>query len=142
MKGQQLPEPSQKRLAPEPQVQYTFTRLQLAAGQEPPTDFGRMLAHSFVDHGNWFVMLVLDAYQMSGNGQFAGTTHFSPWSYDRHVPLAFYGEPFKPCEYHELVAPVDLAVTFASMAGVNRPSAAVGRVLVEALKPANPAGTR
>ena len=142
MQGQQLPEPSQKRLPPAPHVQYTFTRLQLAAGQEPPTDFGRMLAHSFVDHGNWFVMMVLDAYQMSGNGQFAGTTHFSPWSYDRHVPLAFYGEPFKPGEYHELVAPVDLAVTFASLAGVNRPSAAVGRVLTEALKPANSEGAR
>lgn len=144
MKGQQplLPEPSQKRLAPAPHVQYTFTRLQLSAGQVPPTDFGRMLAHSFVDHGNWFVMMVLDAYQMSGKAQFAGTTHFSPWSYDRHVPLALYGEPFKPGEYHELVAPVDLAVTFASLAGVNRPSAAVGRVLTEALKPANSEGAR
>jgi hypothetical protein len=28
-----------------------------------------------------------------------------------------------------------LAVTFASLAGVNQPSAAVGRVLTEALKP-------
>jgi len=34
---------------------------------------------------------------------------------------------------------VDMAVTFASLAGVNRPSAAVGRVLTEALKPANAA---
>jgi len=101
-----------------------------------------MLAHSYVDHGNWFVMMVLDAYQMSGSGQFAGTTHFSPWSYDRHVPLAFYGSPFIPGEYHELVAPVDLAVTLASLAGVNRPSAAVGRVLTEALKPTTTGGER
>jgi len=64
-----------------------------------------------------------------------GTTHFSPWSYDRHVPLAFYGAPFIPGEYHGRVAPVDLAVTFASLAGVNFPSAASGRVLKEALKP-------
>ena len=61
--------------------------------------------------------------------------------YDRHVPLAFYGTPFMPGEYHERVAPVDLAVTFASLAGVNQPSAAVGRVLVEALK-ASPAHVR
>jgi hypothetical protein len=81
---------------------------------------------------------VLDAYQMSGTGQFAGTNHFSPWSYDRHVPLAFYGAPFVPGEYHERVAPVDLAVTFASLAGVNRPSAAVGHVLTEAIKPIAP----
>jgi predicted AlkP superfamily pyrophosphatase or phosphodiesterase len=128
-------QPSEQRLPTSPHVQYTFTRLQLAAGQVPPTDFGRMIAHSYAEHGNWYVMMVLDAFQLAGSGQFAGTTHFSPWSYDRHVPLAFYGAPFIPGEYHEQVAPVDLAVTFASLAGVNRPSAAVGRVLTEALKP-------
>ena len=128
-------QPSQKRLPPSPHVQYTFTRLQMASGQLPPTDFGRMIAHSYAEHGNWYVMMVLDAFQLAGTGQFAGTNHFSPWSYDRHVPLAFYGAPFLPGEYHEQVAPVDLAVTFASLAGVNRPSAAVGRVLSEALKP-------
>jgi hypothetical protein len=50
--------------------------------------------------------------------------------------LVFYGTPFVPGEYHEKVAPADLAVTFASLAGVNRPSAAVGRVLTEAIQPA------
>jgi arylsulfatase A-like enzyme len=38
-------------------------------------------------------------------------------------------------EYHERVALVDLAVTFASLAGVNHPSAAVGRELIESIKP-------
>ena len=132
-----LPQPSQQRLPPSPHVRYVYTRLQLANGQLPPSEWGTLLAHSYADHGNWFVMVVLDAYQMQGTDQFAGTTHFSPWSYDRHVPLAFYGAPFAPGEYHELVAPVDLAVTFASLAGVNRPSAAVGRVLTEALRPAD-----
>jgi hypothetical protein len=109
--------------------------LQLANSELPPSEWGREIAHSYAEHGNWYVMMVLDAYQMSGSGQFAGTTHFSPWSYDRHVPLAFFGAPFQPGEYHERVAPVDLAVTFASLAGVNRPSAAVGNVLTEALRP-------
>jgi hypothetical protein len=30
---------------------------------------------------------------------------------------------------------VDLAATFASLAGINQPSASVGRVLTEAIKP-------
>ena len=128
-------QPSQQRLPTSPHVQYTFTRLQMAAGQLPPTEFGRMIAHSYAEHGNWYVMMVLDAYQLAGTGQFAGTTHFSPWSYDRHVPLAFYGAPFVTGQYHERVEPVDLAATFASLAGVNQPSAAVGRILTEALKP-------
>ncbi|WP_420239786.1 alkaline phosphatase family protein [Telmatobacter bradus] len=129
-----LPAPSEERLPTYPRVQYAYTRLQLANGQLPPSDWGREIAHSYTSHGNWFVMMVLDAYQMQGSGQFAGTTHFSPWSYDRHVPLGFYGEPFVAGEYHGRVAPVDLAVTFASLAGVNLPSAASGRVLSEAVK--------
>jgi arylsulfatase A-like enzyme len=131
--------PSQQRLPPAPHVQYVYTRLQLANGQLPPTEWGKLLAHSYSSHGNWYVMALLDAYQMAGTGQFAGTNHFTAWSYDRHVPLAFYGAPFKPGEYHELVEPTDIAVTFASLAGVNRPSAAEGRVLTEALKPAQAA---
>jgi len=132
-------QPVQHRLAPAPHVEHVYTRLQLASGQLPPSEWGRELAHSYTEHGNWSVMMVLDAYQMAGTGQFAGTNHFSPWSYDRHVPLAFYGAPFVPGEYHERVAPVDLAATLASLAGVNQPSAAVGRVLTEALKAIKPA---
>jgi len=133
------PLPVQHRQSPAPQVAGVYTRLQFAHGELPPSEWGRLLAHSYADHGNWFVMLVLGAYQMEGT-RWGGTTHFSPWSYDRHVPLAFYGAPFQPGEYHERVAPVDLAATLASLAGVNQPSAAVGRVLTEALKPIGPAG--
>jgi arylsulfatase A-like enzyme len=131
-----VPHPVDHRLPPAPHVQYAYTRLQLASGQLPPSEWGKLIAHSYASHGNWFVMMVLDAYQMAGTGQFAGTNHFSPWSYDRHVPLAFYGAPFIPGEYHERVAPVDLAATFASLAGVNQPSASVGRILKEATKKA------
>jgi arylsulfatase A-like enzyme len=129
------PLPLQHRLPPAPQVAGVYTRLQLANGQLPPSEMGRMLAHSYAEHGNWYVMMILDAYQMAGSPDWGGTTHFSPWSYDRHVPLAFYGAPFVPGEYHGRVAPVDLASTLSSLAGINQPSAAVGRVLTEALKP-------
>jgi predicted AlkP superfamily pyrophosphatase or phosphodiesterase len=134
--------PAQHRLPTAPQVAGVYTRFALAHGQLPPSEWGRLLAHSYSEHGNWYVMMLLASYQMEGTGQFAGTTHFSPWSYDRHVPLALYGTPFIPGEYHERVAPVDLAVTFASLAGVNQPSAAVGRVLTEAIKSARPAPTQ
>jgi hypothetical protein len=128
-------QPSPQRLPPSPHVQAVYTRQQLANGPLPPSEWGSLLAHSYAEHGNWFVMVVLDAYQLQGSGPFAGTTHFAPWSYDRHVPLAFYGAPFLPGEYHGRVAPVDIAATLASLAGVNQPSASVGRVLTEAIKP-------
>jgi hypothetical protein len=76
-------------------------------------------------------MVIPAAFQMEALR--AGTTHFSPWSYDRHVPLGFYGAPFTPGIYHGQVQPVDLAVTLASLLGVNQPSAAVGKVLTQAI---------
>jgi hypothetical protein len=90
-------------------------------------------------------MVIPAAYQMQALG--AGTTHFSPWSYDRHVPLGFYGAPFIPGIYHGRVQPVDLAATLASVLGVEQPSASVGTVLTQAIHmpaalPAPRKGTR
>lgn len=124
---------NESRLATDPNVVFLRSRTELAAGKIPATEFGRIISHSYSDHGGWYVMMVPQAYQMellSG----IQTTHFSPWSYDRHVPLGFFGAPFVPGLYREQAAPVDIAATLSSLLGVNRPSASVGRVLVEALK--------
>jgi hypothetical protein len=51
------------------------------------------------------------------------------------VPLAFYGSAFVPGTYHGRVAPVDMAATFASLLKVNQPSASVGHVLTQAIRP-------
>jgi predicted AlkP superfamily pyrophosphatase or phosphodiesterase len=129
----------ESRVDADPSIYFTRSRVDLADGKVPDTEFGRRVAHSYTDHGGWYVMVVPTAYQMEylNSNQ---TTHFSPWSYDRHVPLGFFGEEFVPGLYRELVAPVDIAATFASILGVNAPSASVGRILTEALRP-SPAGT-
>ncbi|HVJ07152.1 MAG TPA: alkaline phosphatase family protein [Acidisarcina sp.] len=129
--------PSETRLPPQPVVVRTYTREQLAAGQFPPTEFGSILGHSYTTNGGWYVMVIPAAYQME-NQNSSQTTHFSPWSYDRHVPLAFFGAPFTPGTYHGRVAPVDLAATLASLLGVNQPSASVGRILTQAIHPLPP----
>jgi predicted AlkP superfamily pyrophosphatase or phosphodiesterase len=128
------------RVDADPSLYFTRSKVDLADGKVPDTEFGRRIAHSYTDHGGWYVMVVPTAYQMEYlNG--IQTTHFSPWSYDRHVPLGFFGAEFVPGMYRELVAPVDIAATFASILGVNAPSASVGRILTEALRPATaPAG--
>jgi arylsulfatase A-like enzyme len=70
-------------------------------------------------------------------GSSKGTDHASPYTYDTHVPLAFYGLPFHPGTYRTRAEPVDLAVTLASLLGINAPTHAVGRVLTEALASAH-----
>jgi predicted AlkP superfamily pyrophosphatase or phosphodiesterase len=126
---------AESRLPADATAVFLRTRLQIASGELPPTEFGRIIAHSYTGKLSWYVMMVPQAYQMELlNG--IQTTHFSPWSYDRHVPLGFFGAQFVPGIYRQPAAPVDIAVTLASLLGVNHPSAAVGRVLLEALKPA------
>lgn len=132
--GPQAPTaPVTHRLPPYPEVQAVYTRLQLAHGEIPNTEMGRALAHSYTYHGNWYVLMLLDPYQMNDLHS-TGTTHFSAWDYDRHVPLAFYGQAFVPGTYRGRVEPVDMAATFASLLGINQPSASVGHVLTEAIR--------
>jgi hypothetical protein len=109
-----------------------YTKSQLAEGEVPNTALGRKYLNSYSPEGSWYVMGVPDIYTV-GPGR--GTDHTSPYTYDTHVPLAFYGLPFQPGTYRTSVEPVDLAATLASLLGINAPTHAVGRVLTEALAP-------
>jgi len=114
-------------------IRRVYTKTQLAASDVPATEEGKRMLHSYTTNGGWWVIVSFGMYQMSGNAN-GGTTHFSPYSYDRHVPLGFFGTPFVPGTYLEHAEPVDIAATFAALLGVNRPSACVGRVVTEAIK--------
>jgi hypothetical protein len=108
----------------------SFTKTQLAKGEVTATEWGRKFLNSYSPEGSWYVMGVPDIYSVGGA---KGTDHTSPYNYDTHVPLAFYGLPFQTGTYRAKSEPVDLAVTLASLLGINPPTHAVGRVLTEAL---------
>jgi arylsulfatase A-like enzyme len=109
-----------------------YTRSQLARGDAPNTEIGLKYLHSYSPIGGWYVLGVPAPYTIGFPG---GTDHATPYTYDTHVPLAFYGIPFQPGTYRTHAEPVDLAVTLASLLGINAPTHAIGRVLVEALAP-------
>jgi hypothetical protein len=109
-----------------------FTKSQLAEGEVPDTALGKKFLHSYSPEGGWYVLGVPQPYTV---GSSRGTDHASPYTYDTHVPLAFYGLPFRTGTYRTHAEPVDLAVTLASLLGINAPTHAVGRVLTEALAP-------
>lgn len=120
--------------APEPPaLAHVFTISQMRDGQLPDTQYGRLIAHSYSPYIGWGLHINFGPYQFPWGGK--GTTHFTANSYDRHVPLELFGAPFVPGTYHGVVAPVDIVATFASLLRINRPSAAVGKVLTEAMKP-------
>lgn len=107
-----------------------YTRSQLARGEVPKTELGAKYLHSYSPHGGWYVMGIPNPFNIGGT---SGTSHGSPYTYDTHVPLAFYGLPFEPGAYRTHAEPVDLAATLASLLGINAPTHAVGRVLTEAI---------
>jgi len=115
-------------------MQGYFTKSQLAAGAVPNDELGVRFLHSYSPLGGWYVLGVPAPYTIGGT---SGTDHASPYHYDRHVPLAFYGLAFRTGVYRTSAEPVDLAVTLSSLLGINAPSHAVGRVLTEALASSN-----
>jgi predicted AlkP superfamily pyrophosphatase or phosphodiesterase len=76
------------------------------------------------------IFIVFDPYYVFGH---SGTSHFSPYAYDRHVPILFMGHGIKPGKYNETITPNDIAPTLAAMLSVQTPSGSSGRVLTEML---------
>jgi hypothetical protein len=122
---------------PSPFIGY-FAKAELARGNFPPNEIGRRYAHSYSPEGGYYVMGIPREFDV---GIVKGTDHATPYSYDTHVPLAFYGLGFLPGIYRTRAEPVDLAVTLASLLGINAPARATGRVLTEALAPHHGSGT-
>ena len=107
-----------------------YTRSQLAKGDAPDTETGLRFLHSYSPEGGWYVIGVPPPF---AEGSEQGADHGSSYSYDRHVPLAFFGIPFQPGIYRTHSEPVDLVTTLASLLGINKPTSAIGRVLTEGL---------
>ncbi len=104
-------------------------------GDAPNTELGLKYLHSYSPLGGWYVLGVPPPFAI---GFVGGTDHASPYNYDTHVPLAFYGLPFQAGTYRTHAEPVDLVATLASLLGINAPTHSIGRVLTEMLAPATP----
>src|SRR6516162_7339194 len=107
-----------------------YTKDQLASGEVAPTAIGRMFANSYSPYGGWWVMGLPKPFSLAAQ---EGADHGEAYSYDQHVPLAFYGSAFKPGVYRDQVEPIDLAPTLAVVLGINKPTNSIGHVLTQAL---------
>jgi predicted AlkP superfamily pyrophosphatase or phosphodiesterase len=68
-----------------------------------------------------------------------GTTHGSPYSYDTHVPVLFYGPAFKPGRYADEFYITDIVPTLCATLGLDEPPGSIGKPFVRALAVAEPA---
>jgi len=64
----------------------------------------------------------------------SNATHGTPHDYDAHVPVLFYGQPFKPGKYDEFVRVVDMAPTLAAVLKTAPLEKLDGHVLRSALR--------
>jgi predicted AlkP superfamily pyrophosphatase or phosphodiesterase len=120
-----------------PGVSRYFTRTQLLNDEVSTADaLARRVLHGFNAKRSGDVVLIQEPFKYLVEDSFASivATHGAPYSYDTHVPLIIMGGGVAPGLYSQPATPADIAPTLASMLGVQAPSGATGRVLIEALK--------
>jgi hypothetical protein len=122
-----------------PHVARVYTRDQLLRGEVPNDRIGSRVLRGFNPQRSGDLEIILEPFWMR---QAEGTTHGTPYNYDAHIPLILLGRHVTPGQYSEQVALNDLAPTLATLAGIDIPSASVGRVLTEALRTAADTKTR
>jgi predicted AlkP superfamily pyrophosphatase or phosphodiesterase len=115
-----------------PGIAECLTRTQLMQGRVPATWIGKSVAQGFHAQHNGNLVVVPESFFFFGEASL--TTHGTPYSYDTHVPVIFYGAGIAPGHYHEACNPTDIAPTLATLLKVQPPSNSTGRVLREGLK--------
>ncbi len=79
------------------------------------------------------VMMWLEPQTSGGTGT-EGTGHGTPWVYDRHVPIVFWGFGIQGGESHEPVHVSDIASTVSFFLNAPLPSGNVGRPLNDRMR--------
>lgn len=112
-------------------VQTVFTRAQLQNGLLPQNPLVRAAQLAFHPAHSGDLILIAKPFYLWGRsaGYPGGTAHGSPWRYDSHVPLVFWGGGIRAATYMERVDMADLAPTLAAILRITAPAAADGQVL-------------
>jgi predicted AlkP superfamily pyrophosphatase or phosphodiesterase len=110
-----------------------FTRSQLLFGPLPPGPYSGPAARGFNAERSGDLVIVVKPYYLQRTEY--GTSHSTPYSYDTHVPVIFYGAGVAAGSFANPSSPSDIAPTLSTLLGIEPPSNTVGRVLTEAIKP-------
>jgi arylsulfatase A-like enzyme len=100
---------------------------QLSESSRDPLVRAAALSYMSSRSGDW--MVVPKEYWFMSPRGVIGTTHGSPYEYDTHVPVIFFGGGVKAGRSKANVTPADIAPTLADLAGVKLPMAE-GRALL------------
>jgi predicted AlkP superfamily pyrophosphatase or phosphodiesterase len=118
----------------QPQVARVYTRTELTNSPIGGDRIDQRVRNGFNANHSGDVLVVHEPYWLAGGGGAGGgTTHGSPYSYDTHVPMIFWGARslVQPGQFAADAAVHDIAPTLATMLGIATPSGSLGRVLEE-----------
>jgi arylsulfatase A-like enzyme len=115
-----------------PHIARVITRDEALSAGESVDSVGRALQLGFYGPRSADLELLPEPYYMFSSPP--GTTHATPYSYDNHVPVIFYGAGIHAGTYYDRVAVNDIAPTLAAILEVETPSGSAGRVLKEILE--------
>jgi len=115
----------------EDHIARVYTAQDLRMGNVPRDSIGRAFTLSFYAPRSGNLFILQEPYYLF---EATGTSHGTPYTYDTHVPVIFYGRGIKPGTYREGIAVNDIAPTLAAMLAVAQPSGSIGRVLSEMLQ--------
>jgi predicted AlkP superfamily pyrophosphatase or phosphodiesterase len=112
----------------ESHISRAYTRHDLLAGRVQQDPIGRALSLSFFEQRSSDVLILPEPYYLIDA---TGTSHGTPYEYDTHVPVIFFGPQIKAGVFRQSIVVNDIAPTLASLLGVENPSGSIGRVLGE-----------
>ena len=115
-----------------PHVARVLTRDDLLRPEAAVDSVSRAMQFGFYGPRSADLEVVPEPYYIFGSGP--GTSHSTPYGYDNHVPLIFYGTGVPADAHYEPATVNDVAPTLAAILGVETPSGAVGKVLVDVVQ--------
>jgi predicted AlkP superfamily pyrophosphatase or phosphodiesterase len=115
-----------------PHIARVLTRDELLRGGESADAVGHALQLGFYGPRSADLVLLPEPYYMFYSAP--GTTHATPYGYDTHVPLIFYGAGIRAGKHYDAVTINDVAPTLAAILGIETPSGSSGRILAEILE--------
>ena len=94
-------------------------------GQMPKTAVARSVEEGFYPGRSGDLVIVPQPFYLAGESIVA--SHGTPYSYDTHVPVMFYGAGIQAGKFTKLSSPLDIAPTLAAILKIEQPSNSIGR---------------
>ena len=108
-----------------------YSREQLLDGRAPGY-VGKLVLQGYNAERGGDVVLVAKPFVIAGTEK-TGTSHGSPFSFDTHIPLLFYGNAFKPGRYDDEFYITDIVPTLCSALQMDEPPGSIGKPFVPVL---------